>query len=179
MIFHNSKEFRWYCVRTHPRKENAVVRYLTYKIGIESFTPFLRYKKNNNGRIVTVKEPMFPGYIFTRFNILDQKSIVAYAPGVSHILKFDTTYSYLSDITILKLRKQLDENESIDALLPLNIGDETTIIDGSLRGLKVEVVSVMPAHKRVGVLLELLGTSLEIELPLDVLKRNRLGAIAV
>ena len=41
-----------------------------------------------------------------------------------------------------------------DVMEPLAVGDETRILTGSMQGLPVRVVKVMPAEQRAAVLIE-------------------------
>ncbi len=104
---------------------------------------------------------------------------VSHAPGVLNIPVFNERYVPIPESVIDSLRQDLDENGSVDAGLPLEEGDETTILEGSMRGLKVKVIKVMQAEDRVAVLLEMLGTLVEAEFPSSALEhrtRHRMSA---
>ena len=49
----------------------------------------------------------------------------------------------------------------VDVMEPLAVGDETRILTGSMQGLPVRVVKVMPAEQRAAVLMEFLGQEVE------------------
>ena len=59
----------------------------------------------------------------------------------------------------------------------LAAGDQTTILSGSMMGLQVEVIQVMPAEERVRVLIDLLGREVEVEFPTEALEQRRVGVI--
>lgn len=116
---------------------------------------------------------MFPGYFFARFDMREDKRLVSYSVGVLNIPVFNDRYVSIPDSVIESLRADLDDHESVDAGLPLEVGDETTIIEGSMQGLTVKVIKVMPAEGRVCILLEMLGTLVEAELPEHALEQRR------
>ena len=179
MIF--SKNFRtdsiWYCLRTKPKKENALASYISHNLGIEVFVPKIRYDVNRGGKLSHKNEVMFPGYIFAKFNILNDKRSISYAPGISHILSFNNSYINVPELIINNLKKSLDKNDEMNVSLNLKIGDEVLVTDGIMRGMKVKINSLSSELSRVGILLDLLGTTTEIEIPSYYIKQNRLGAI--
>ena len=179
MIF--SKNFRtdviWYCLKTKPKKENASASYISNDLGIEVFVPKLRYNVNRYGSHRLKKEVMFPGYIFAKFNLLKDKRSISYAPGVSHILSFNNSCIKVSDLIINNLKKSLDKNDEMNISLNLKVGDEVIVTDGIMRGMKVKINSLSSELSRVGILLELLGTTTEVEIPSYYLKQNRSGVI--
>ena len=130
-------------------------------LSLPVFCPQIRFRRKTARGPVWFQEAMFPGYIFVRFDMMDSKRAVAYAPGVMNIPSFDGRYVPVPDSVVEAVRSDLDAEGSVDASMPLKVGDETTILEGSMRGLQVKVIKVMPAEDRVAVLLEMLGTLVE------------------
>lgn len=164
---------RWYCVRAQPKKERAAAANLYAHHGVEVLCPQIRFRKKTKRGPIWFQEAMFPGYFFARFDMLESKRLVSYAVGVLNIPVFNTRYVSIPDVVIETLRKDLGENETVDAGLPLEVGEETTVIEGAMQGLRVKVIKVMPAEGRVGVLLEMLGTLVEAEFPEHALEQRR------
>jgi transcription antitermination factor NusG len=57
----------WFALQTKPKNERKVEQLLTQK-GYECFTPTYRRKRKWSDRIVEIDFPLFPGYVFCRFN---------------------------------------------------------------------------------------------------------------
>jgi transcription antitermination factor NusG len=57
----------WYALQTKPRNEKKVERRLEEK-GYECFAPMYRLKRKWSDRTVESDFPLFPGYVFCRFN---------------------------------------------------------------------------------------------------------------
>jgi transcription antitermination factor NusG len=57
----------WFALQTRPKNERKVERLLQQK-GYDCFTPIYRSKRKWSDRIVEIDFPLFPGYIFCRFN---------------------------------------------------------------------------------------------------------------
>ncbi len=162
----------WYCVRTKPKKERMAAANVASLHGLETFCPQIRFRRKTTRGPVWFQEAMFPGYMFARFDMFDMKRAVSYAPGVMTIPVFNNRYVPVPDGMIDSIRNDLDEEGTVDAGLPLEVGEETTIMEGSMRGLKVKVIRVLPAEDRVAVLLEMLGTLVEAEFPADALEHR-------
>jgi len=169
---------RWYCVRSKPKKERMAAMALGSQFGLEVFCPRIRFRRKTVRGVVWFEEAMFPGYFFARFDLAESKRAVGYAPGVLCIPAFDGCIVPVPDEVIEGLREELNGRESVDAVAPLEPGERTTVIEGSLQGLRVTVVKVLPARDRVAVLMELLGNLVETELPVAALERRRRHPLA-
>ena len=163
---------RWYCVRSKPKKERIAAESLSAQLGLEIFCPQIRFQRKTVRGPVWFQEAMFPGYFFARFDLFEMKSAVSYAPGVLNIPIFDGRIVPVPDPVIESLREDLDAESVVEAIEPLEVGEETTILEGSMRGLKVKIIKLMPAQERVGVLMEMLGTLVEAEFPVDALEHR-------
>ena len=71
----------------------------------------------------------------------------------------------------------MDDAGRVDVMEPLAVGDETRILTGSMQGLPVRVVKVMPAEQRAAVLMEFLGQEVETIFLLSELEQQRKGAL--
>lgn len=163
---------RWYCVRTKPKKERMAAASIGSMLLLEVFCPQIRFRRKTVRGPVWFQEAMFPGYVFVKFDMGEMKRAVAHAPGVLNIPVFDGRVVSIPDTVIASLQHELDDDGAVDAGLPLEVGEETTVLEGSMRGLTVKVIKVMPAEDRVAVLLELLGTLVEAEFPSSALEHR-------
>jgi len=163
---------RWYCVRSKPKKERLAASSLAALHGLDVFCPQIRFRRQTVRGPVWFQEAMFPGYFFARFDMVEAKRAVSYSPGVLTLPMFNGCHVSIPDSVIESLKADLDAECTVDAGAALEVGEETTVLEGSMRGLKVKVIKLMPAEGRVGVLLELLGTLVEAELPDDALEHR-------
>jgi transcriptional antiterminator RfaH len=162
----------WYCVRAKPKKERVAAETLALLYGLNVFCPQIRFRRETARGPVWFQEAMFPGYLFARFDLVEMKRAVAYTPNVMTIPVFNDRYVTIPDSIIESLKADLNEEGIVEAAVPLEVGEETSILEGSMRGLKVKVTKVMPAGDRVGVLLEMLGTLVEAEFPSAALEHQ-------
>ncbi|MGE5323513.1 MAG: transcription termination/antitermination protein NusG [Actinomycetota bacterium] len=64
---HNLPGGNWYAIQVRPKSEFATARILHNK-GFEEFVPQYKGKRRWSDRKVELELPLFPGYIFCRFN---------------------------------------------------------------------------------------------------------------
>ena len=77
---------QWYAVRTAAGREKAVSGQLGNK-GYEHFLPVYRTKRQWSDRVKEVELPLFPGYLFCRFDINSRLPILV-TPGVKLIVGY-------------------------------------------------------------------------------------------
>jgi transcription antitermination factor NusG len=95
--------------------------------------------------------------------------------GVSTLVTFGAKAPSVPDPVIQHLRSQFDENEAHEVPDALQNGDIVTIGGGPLHGLEATVLRVLAPNKRIQVLLEILGGSKPVEIPLDQVALERPG----
>jgi transcription antitermination factor NusG len=76
----------WFALQTKPRNEKQVERLLTNK-GYECCLPMYRQKRRWSDRIIEAELPLFPMYIFCRFNSSAIGKAIS-TPGVTRIIGF-------------------------------------------------------------------------------------------
>ena len=64
----------WFAVQTRTRYENFAAKQLAGR-GYEVFLPFYQCKRRWSDRMQEFEMPLFPGYLFCRFNLLDRLPI--------------------------------------------------------------------------------------------------------
>src|SRR5262245_97805 len=78
--------FPWFALQTKPRNERQVERLLTHK-GYECCLPMYRQKRCCSDRVIEIQLPLFPMYIFCRFNFSAIGRAIS-TPGVTRIVGF-------------------------------------------------------------------------------------------
>ena len=80
----------WYAINTKPHREKQAELHLS-QLSVETFLPLLRRSKVIRRMRKTVIGPLFPGYLFARFDVQDHYRAVSYARGVRKIVEFGST----------------------------------------------------------------------------------------
>jgi len=152
----------WFCVRTQTKREHIAAVHLREVEGVEVFCPRLRYRKaTRRGKIWWV-EPLFPGYLLAKFQLLEMERAVTFCQGVRGLVRFGTIIPAVADSFVESLRQEVrsrsDDDDELFSVSPvIEIGDEVEIAHGPLQGMRGTILSVAPAAERVKVLLEFLG----------------------
>ena len=141
-------ETAWYCIRTRPKQERITSQMLRSEIGIEVFSPFVRFKRARRGGSMWVTEALFPGYVFARFHIVEQWRHVNATRGVAKILSFGGTPAVVPVEVVSAVRASMPESEEV-VLIPdtLQPGDEVSIVSGPYSGIHTIVTKVIPRKK--------------------------------
>lgn len=155
----------WYCARTKPKHEHIAAANVRKNLKLEVFNPRLRLERATQRGVVRSVEPLFPCYLFVRCVIEDKLNEIQHTNGVSSLVRFGHRIPKVEDSIIAELQKYFEAEEPMtveDALAP---DDEVIIADGAFAGMQAKVLRVMPATRRVQILLEILGgpTSVEVD----------------
>lgn len=157
----------WFCLKTQPKHEKIAAGYLRARIGIEVFSPVLRFQRATMSGRKWFEEALFPGYIFARFPYATHYRQVASSLGVTKIVSFGGQPSVVEDAVVAGLREFVRDNEVIEITPQIIPGEEVTVLDGPFKGLRAVVTRIMPAKERVAVLLDMLGTQREVEVTMN------------
>jgi transcription antitermination factor NusG len=104
-------------------------------LGFESYLPLYKQKKRWSDRIKEMDTPLFPGYIFCRFNSQNWLPIIK-APGVIQVVGYNRTPVPIDDFEIETIRA-LGTSGLPNQPWPFpKVGDRVRIESGPLRGLE-------------------------------------------
>ena len=156
----------WYCVRAQPRREAVAAVALPTLKGVTVFHPRVHYMRPTRLGIRRNTVSLFPGYLFARFH-LDLLKQVSYTQGVARVVRRGVEVIEVPPIIMQELFL-LTSGGLIELGAPeFHIGQKIRVIAGIFSGTVTTIVRLAPAHKRVAVLLELLGEKHEVTLGLD------------
>ncbi len=147
----------WYCVHTRPQREEQAAGYYRETLGLETYYPRLRRQKTIRRVRRIVTGPLFPRYLFCRFDLAPHYRAVRYAPEVIDVVTFGGGPAVVEDALIEELRSWAGEGVDVITLQPsLRPGDRVEITDGPMRGLQAVILHGRDDRGRVTVLLSIL-----------------------
>lgn len=147
----------WYCVHTKPRKEKQVAAYLDERLSLETYFPRLKQRKTIRRVRRLVTGPLFPRYLFSRFDFSANYRAVRYAPDVIDVVSTGGRPAIVGDQLIGELKRWAGEAVDLITLQPdLSPGDRVEITDGPMRGLPAVILHIKNDSDRVAVLLSIL-----------------------
>jgi transcriptional antiterminator RfaH len=159
-------------VRSQPRHEHIAAAHLRRHEQLEVFSPRLRFKRATRRGPVWVTEPLFPSYLFAKFDWRMWLREVEHTPGVAAVVHFGLVWPTVPEEVIAELKSRVDATETrvIDEVY--HEGDEVEVKGGLLDGWHAVVTRVMPARRRVAVLLDFLGRQTLVELDKSMLRKR-------
>ena len=179
MLPTDPEEPRWYCVQLQPRREHVAMAHLRRLSEVEIYCPQIRLKKRGRDGVPWVTEALFPGYLFARFDFVRWHREVHYAHGVSHIVRFGQKYPSLPEDLMVDLHHRFGTEPVTELTPPLSVGSAVEIVEGPFCGLASVVTRLRVGTHRVRVLLELLGQTIEAELPSESVLSETVHPLAV
>ncbi|MDH3345987.1 MAG: hypothetical protein OEL75_02265 [Kiritimatiellaceae bacterium] len=159
-------------MRTQPKREHIAASQLERLEGVEVFAPRIRFKRRTPRGKVWFEESLFPGYIFARFDRQMQRTVCG-AVGVRGLVKFAGNCATVPESMIEMLREEMADSAVVEiSNEPLvKEGDEAMVVEGALMGVRAVVTTVMSGGERVKILLDMMGTAVVAEVPVETLEK--------
>jgi transcription antitermination factor NusG len=143
----DGSDLSWFALQVRSRHEATVAEQLSGK-GYELFFPSYRCRKHWSDRIKDVEAPLFPGYLFCRFNPQTRLPILK-TPGVIQIVGFNRRPVPVDDGEILAIQRFIAAGIPSQPWPFLQLGDRVRIESGPLRGLEGILIEFKGNHRLV------------------------------
>jgi transcription antitermination factor NusG len=127
-------ESPWFALQVRSRYERNVANFLDGK-GYEWFLPTYKSRRRWSDRMKEVELPLFPGYIFCRFNPHDRLPILK-TPGMISIVGTARVPTAVDDAEIAALRTLVTSGLPRQPWPYLEVGQRVRIEHGALEGME-------------------------------------------
>lgn len=141
----------WYAVKSKSRQERIVATNLG-RAGIPIFFPQIKESRKVRQKLVLTFEPLFPGYLFAKFDATSEYRTVKYARGVHGIVSFGMRPAVVDEGLIQAIRERLD-GPSTSQVNPFSAGQTVKIQSGPLHGMEAIFERHIPPYQRAVLLL--------------------------
>ena len=132
-------------------------------LGLETYYPRLRRQKVIRRVRRTVEQPLFPRYLFCRFNPAGHYRMVRHAQDVIDVVSFGGRPAIVDPTIIQDLRSLANPVMELDcAASALQVGDHVAIKDGPMQGLRAVVLQTDSERDRVALLLSCLAYQAQV-----------------
>jgi transcription antitermination factor NusG len=155
------KETLWYALKVRARSEWMVGAHLSRK-GYECFCPMYKLKRQWSSRNRTVHRPLFPGYLFCRFDLNARLPILT-TPGVSIIVGCGKCPEPISETEIETVRTLVKSGLSYEPCPYLTVGQLVQIEQGSMNGV-IGLVTEVRNQFRLIISVDLLMRSVSVNI---------------
>ncbi len=159
---------RWYAVFTKPRKEMLAEENLKRQ-AFETCLPLIREERRRRNKWEKVIGPLFPRYLFVRFDpVVKNSAPIRSTQGVIKLVRFGDQLIPLPEGFIENLVNYIEDEQGIrESARPLfQPGDWVRILHGPFAEYQ-GIYQKQNAEERVLILMEFMGQTQRLWLPRD------------
>jgi transcriptional antiterminator RfaH len=160
----------WYVIQTKPKKEEEATSYLSTQ-GVEMFHPLIGTFASRNMRMSKELKPLFPGYIFGKFDLERNYPLVRWARGVKKILGFGGYPTPISEEVIAIIKERTDTRGVVRVKHHFEPNDVVRIKTGPLKDLLGIFERWLSHSERVKILLNLIGYQPAVEIHCSMIEK--------
>jgi transcription antitermination factor NusG len=152
----------WYAIQIQARLGSIASATLRGK-GYEEFLPLYRSRRRWSDRIKELERPLFPGYLFCRFDVSDRLMPILTTPGVIGIVGAGKSPVPVDDQEIEAVRAVLRSGLMVQPWPFLSVGSRVYIEGGPLAGLEGIITNTDKVYRLI-VSVNLLQRSVAVEI---------------
>ena len=152
---------RWYAVQTKARQEARAEANLR-RWGLETLAPRLREPRPSRSGEPFRVTPLFPNYLFARFDAANLLGKVRLTRGIRRVVGFGEYATPLDDSIIASIRSRVTDDGFVRPP-DLQPGDRVEIVDGPMRSLVGVFERQLHASTRVLILLTAIGCHARVQ----------------
>jgi len=154
-------EYPWFALQVRTRHESGVANYL-HGQGYESFLPLYKCRRRWSDRVKEVQTPLFPGYLFCRFDPRDRLPVMK-TPGVMQIVGVNRVPVPVDEVEISAIQTLVMSGIPNQPWPFLQVGERVRIESGSLCGFEGILMDFKGTHRLV-LSITLLQRSVSVEI---------------
>jgi transcriptional antiterminator RfaH len=151
-----STPLAWYLIRTKPRREQYVHEELS-RVLPEVFLPMLKSLASRAGRPGATAVPLFPQYLFARFDITMRYYAIRYMPGVVGFVSAGQEPLSVPQAIVDSIRSRCRDGVVEARSSPFRSGERVRVIEGLFCGFEGIFEEYLSGTKRVAILLDIIG----------------------
>ena len=161
-----SKE--WFILQFKPNAHHQAAKNLTRQ-GFETFLPLHDTTSRKASRFVNTSRPLFPGYMFIRFNRAESEwHKINNTYGVSRLITFNSVLRSIPTSFVNSLMKRYDLSGKLLPIQKLKKGEQVRVLTGPFANF-IAIVEKYEADQRICILMDLMGRKTKIQTQSDYL----------
>jgi transcription antitermination factor NusG len=158
---------RWFALQVRTRWESSTAVLLSGK-GYQTLLPTFKARKRWNGKLREVHAPLFPGYVFCRFEAQKRLPILV-TPGVLAVVGRGRIPLPVDDLEISAIQTVVSSGFRAEPWPYLEVGQKIRIESDVLSGLEGILINFKGNH-RIVVSVSLLRRSVALEIDRSCVK---------
>ncbi|GAB4489451.1 MAG: transcription/translation regulatory transformer protein RfaH [Thermodesulfovibrionales bacterium] len=151
----------WYALYVKPGHEGSVASLLS-RAGFEVLDPKIRLRKPLKGKYRDVVEPLFPCYIFARFDAEEHLRTMKFTRGVRYVVGKDVPKKVPEEL-VAAIAGRLENGIMVPRQEVFSAGDRVVIRDGPFANLIGVFERRISGKERAMVLLDVLNCRIDID----------------
>lgn len=152
---------RWYALQSRTRWESSTATLLSSK-GYQTFLPTSKTLKRERGRWMELEAPLFPGYVFCRFDAHNRLPILV-TPGVIAVVGRGRIPVPVEDSEIKAIQSAISTGLRVEPWPYLEVGQLVRIEGGALCGVE-GILTGFKGTRRIVLSVSLLRRSVALEI---------------
>jgi transcriptional antiterminator RfaH len=163
----------WYALSTKPKQEfRAESNLKAWRV--ETFFPKVNGRRRDcsGERSTTVVKPLFPGYIFARFDLESLLHKVVFTRGVRSVVSFGGTPTMVEDKVINFLQTRVGDDGTVKLDDEFKPGDRVIIQEGHFKNFVGVLDGSVKEVERVRILLLTISSQIHVTVAKDWLKKQ-------
>ena len=162
----------WYVIHTKPMQEERAASNLS-AWGIEILAPKINEPRYNpySGKAIRIVKPLFPRYIFARFNARELLHKVSFTRGLQGVVSFGDGPCTVDDEIIELLKARQGSDGLIQLGEYLSPGDKVIIKDGPLKNFVGIFEGNVKENDRISIMLTTVRYQNHIVIDRDLVKK--------
>lgn len=167
----SGSELLWYILSIKPKQEQSVIKNLNI-MGVVSYLPLYKKKKKVKKEKTDVIVPLFPGYLFCRFDFDDHYQKIRYTRGVKKVLGNKQSLWIIDEDKVEDIRKREEDGLVIMKKVEEDFkpGMQIIVDEGDFDGWEGIFHEDLPDEKRAVILLTNVNFTTKLTLPKEYLK---------
>jgi transcription antitermination factor NusG len=161
-----AEQFPWYGIRTRSNHENVAVTVLSGK-GYQPYLPLYRVRRRRADSVVEAELPLFPGYLFCRFDAKKRLPVLM-STGVISVLGIGKEPMPIPDEEIEAVKAVLRSGLPSEPCAYLREGQRVRVAYGALGGVEGILVKKKNGSRMI-VSVTMLQRSIAVEIDGDSL----------
>ncbi len=157
-----TSDLKWYVVQSKPREEERALHYLKEK-DFDTYLPRMEVVSVRKFKNVKTKKPLFPGYLFCRFDKDENLGHVRWTQGVKKLLPESVSPMFVDD-EIVQAIHSLEQEDGVIRQQPLQKNDQVRIARGPMKDVLGVFDHWSSDQGRVRVLLNFINYQASVEL---------------
>jgi len=151
----------WYLIYTKPKCEDNVEVLLT-GAGFEVLNPKIQERKFTRRKAAEVISPLFPCYVFARFDKIRDYHLVRYTRGIKWVLRNENGPAEVQDSVVDSIYSRLENGVVLvrNTFMP---GQEVLVKGGPFEGFGAIFEREMSGMERVSILIKTINVRLVID----------------